>query len=58
MITASDLYVRDFRLFVPSNCVAALTEKDHQQALEMMETNFAANRTPSEDLDLSTLIKG
>jgi nicotinamidase-related amidase len=58
MITASDLYVRDFRLFVPSDCVAGLTERDQQQALEMMEKNFAADRTPSEELDLSNLLTG
>jgi nicotinamidase-related amidase len=57
MITASELYVRDFRLFVPSDCVAALTNKDQQQALEMMEKNFAADCTPSGELDLSDLLK-
>jgi isochorismate hydrolase len=43
MITASDVYVRDFRLFVPSDCVAALTEEDQQKALELMQKNFRAD---------------
>jgi nicotinamidase-related amidase len=54
MITAADLYVRDFRLFVPSDCVAALTEEDQQKALELMQRNFAADIRAAEQLDLST----
>jgi nicotinamidase-related amidase len=33
MITAGDIYVRDFRLFLPSDGVAALTEEDQRRAL-------------------------
>lgn len=57
MITASDLYVRDFRLFVPSDCVGALTQEDQHQALQMMEKNFAADSMPSKKLDLSTVLQ-
>jgi nicotinamidase-related amidase len=28
LMTASDIYIRDFRLFVPRDCVAALTEAE------------------------------
>ncbi len=55
MITASDVYVRDFRLFVPSDCVAALTEEDQQKALELMQKNFHANTTPADELDLPAM---
>ncbi|MFL6464699.1 MAG: cysteine hydrolase family protein, partial [Bryobacteraceae bacterium] len=55
MITAGDVHIRDFGLFVPSDCVAALTEEDQVKALEIMERNFDANTTPAEQLDLSAL---
>ncbi len=55
LITASDVYVRDLQLFVPSDCVAALTDKDQQSALEMMQRNFAADTRPSTELDLDAL---
>jgi nicotinamidase-related amidase len=57
MITASDIYVRDFRLFVPSDCVAALSEKEQRNALALMKANFGADTTPSKKLKLNNLIK-
>lgn len=57
MITASDVYVRDFRLLVPSDCVAALTDSEQRDALKLMEANFGADTTPSAQLDLSALQK-
>jgi nicotinamidase-related amidase len=57
MITAGDLYVRDFRLFVPCDCVAALTEQDQHQALELMRKNFAAQTAKSQQMDLSSICK-
>jgi nicotinamidase-related amidase len=56
MIAAGDVHVRDFGLFVPSDCVAALTEEDHVKALEFMEKNFDAHITPAEQLDLKALL--
>jgi nicotinamidase-related amidase len=55
MITAGDVHVRDLGLFVPSDCVAALTEEDQIKALEFMERNFEADTTPAEQLDLNAL---
>lgn len=56
MITAGDVHVRDFALFVPSDCVAALTEEDQVKALEFMAKNFDADITPAEQLDLKALL--
>jgi nicotinamidase-related amidase len=58
LITASDIYVRDLKLFVPRDCVAALTEEDQQNALELMQRNFAADTRPSTALDLQGLCSG
>jgi nicotinamidase-related amidase len=55
MITAGDIHVRDLGLFVPSDCVAALTEDEQTKALEFMERNFGADTTPAEQLDLNAL---
>ncbi len=55
MTTASDASVREFRLFVPSDRVAALTEEEQHKTLELMQKNFDANTTPSDQLDLSEL---
>ena len=56
MIAASDVYIRDYRLFVPSDCVAALTVRDQRNALKLMKQNFEATTTPSGRLDLSKLL--
>ncbi len=55
MITASDIYVRDYKLLVPSDCVAALTENDQRQALDVMERNYNADTSPSRELHLDPL---
>jgi nicotinamidase-related amidase len=57
MITASDIYIRDFDLFVPSDCVAALTEVEQRNALTLMEKNFGAKTMPADQLDLKKLLK-
>lgn len=55
MITASDIYVRDYKLLVPSDCVAVLTENDQRQALDVMERNYNADTSPSRELHLDPL---
>ncbi len=55
MITAADVYVRDYRLFVPEDCVAALSQSDQHNALELMRKNFGAETRPSSEIDLATL---
>src|SRR5579862_9416569 len=46
-VAAGDLHVRDFRLFVPADCVAALTEREHRRSLDVMKNSFGANTGPS-----------
>jgi nicotinamidase-related amidase len=57
LIAAGDLHVRDFRLFVPSDCVAALTEREHRRSLEVMKNSFGANTGASSRLNLPRLRK-
>ena len=56
MITASDIYVRDLKLFVPEDCVAALTEEDQKNALDLMQRNFGADTRPSDELNLQDMV--
>ncbi len=55
LITAADVYVRDYKLFVPEDCVAALTPSDQQKALELMRKNFGADTRPAGDIELPAL---
>jgi nicotinamidase-related amidase len=57
LIAAGDLHVRDFRLFVPADCVAALTEREHRRSLDVMKNSFDADTTSSSRLNLARLRK-
>ena len=47
--------MRDFKLFIPSDCVVSNTEEDNLHALQQMETVLKANVTAAAELDLKTL---
>jgi nicotinamidase-related amidase len=53
--TANDAYMRDFKVFVPSNCTVSNTEEENDYALKQMETVVKADTTVSEKLDLNAL---
>ena len=55
LVTANDAYMRDFKLFVPVDCVASNTEEENQHALKQMETVLKADISPSTNLDLRKL---
>jgi nicotinamidase-related amidase len=55
LFTANDAYMRDFRLIVPSDCVASNTEEDNRHALEQMRVVLKADVRPSTELDLDAL---
>ena len=57
LIGAGELHVRDFGLFVPADCVAALTEREHRRSLDVMKNSFDADTTPSSRLNLERLQK-
>ena len=57
LIAAGDLHVRDFRLFVPCDCVAALSEREHRRSLDLMKDSFGANTASSSRLNLARLKK-
>jgi nicotinamidase-related amidase len=55
LVTAHDARMRDFRLFVPSDCAAARSKREHVQALAHIESMADANITPSASLRLGSL---
>ena len=57
LFTANDSYMRDYKLVVPRDCVAANTEEDNRYALRQMADVLKADVRPSTELDLGELVK-
>ena len=55
LFTANDAYMRDFKVFVPEDCVVSNTEEENRYALKQMETVVKADTSPSPQLDLKAL---
>jgi nicotinamidase-related amidase len=55
LFTANDAYMRDFKIFIPSDCVVSNTEEENLHALKQMETVLKADTTPGAELDLNAL---
>jgi nicotinamidase-related amidase len=56
LFTASDAYMRDYDVHVPSDCVASLEDLDTRQALRYMQRVLNADTTPSTELDLDAML--
>ena len=55
LFTANDAYLRDFKLFVPSDCSVSQTEEDNQIALKQMERVLKADTRKSTELRLEEM---
>jgi nicotinamidase-related amidase len=55
LFTASDAYIRDYTLMIPSDCVAAIDASEHRFALRHMKRVLKADIRKSSDLDLRKL---
>lgn len=55
LFTASDAYMRGFKIVVPRDCSAANQESYHEQTLELMARVLKADLTPADELDLDSL---
>ena len=53
--TANDAYMRDYKVFVPSDCVVSNTEEENAYALKQMETVLKADTTVASSLELKAL---
>jgi nicotinamidase-related amidase len=57
LFTANDAYLRDYRLFVPRDCVLSNTSRQNTQALELMQRVLHADVRSSLKINLSALQK-
>jgi nicotinamidase-related amidase len=57
LFTANDAYLRDFRIFVPSDCVISNDPKQNQEALKLMERVLKADVRPASQINLVSLRK-
>lgn len=57
LFTANDAYMRDFKVFIPSDCVVSNTEEENRYALRQMEDVLKADVSPAAALDLKSLSK-
>lgn len=57
LFTASDAYMRDLAVVVPSDCVASPDPETKRMALTLMEDVLRADTTPSDRLDLDEMIE-
>lgn len=55
LFTANDAYMRDFELYIPSDCVASNTPEENAYALSQMQKILKADITPSTELDITKL---
>jgi nicotinamidase-related amidase len=55
LFTANDAYMRDYKLVIPEDCVAANSKSLNDFALEQMRTVLKADTRPSTELDLGAL---
>ena len=55
LFTANDAYMRDFSLFVPSDCVVSETAEENEYALQQMAKVLKADTRAADDLDLEKL---
>ena len=55
--TANDAYMRDYKVFVPSDCVVSNSEEENSYALKQMETVLKADTTIASKLDLKAQMK-
>jgi nicotinamidase-related amidase len=57
LFTANDAYMRDYRLLIPSDCIASNTQRENDHALELMKRVLKADTTPSTRLDLDSELR-
>ena len=55
LFTANDGYMRDYRIFVPSDCAVSYPKEENQHALDQMQNVLKADITIAEELDLKAM---
>lgn len=55
LFTANDAYMRDFKIFIPADCVVSESLEENKYALKQMEKVLKADISPSRELDFEEL---
>ena len=55
LFSASDAHLRDYRLFIPQDCVVSQDPTENQRALEFMQRVLDADIAPSTRVDLKAV---
>jgi nicotinamidase-related amidase len=55
LFTANDAYMRDYKLFIPADCVVSNSEQANQYALAQMKEILKATVNPASELDLEKI---
>jgi nicotinamidase-related amidase len=55
LFSANDAYLRDYKLFIPCDCVASNSKAENDAALQLMSKVVKADIRPSTELDLTRL---
>ena len=55
LFTANDAYMRDYKIFVPSDCSASNTEEENEHALKQMQNVLKADISTAKELDLKAI---
>ncbi|MFC7391894.1 cysteine hydrolase family protein [Scopulibacillus cellulosilyticus] len=57
LFTANDAHMRNYKLFIPSDCCASNTKEDNDYALRLMESSLNADIRKEEELVLNEIKK-
>ncbi|WP_371019021.1 cysteine hydrolase family protein [Pseudalkalibacillus sp. JSM 102089] len=57
LFTANDAYMREYDLYIPSDCCASNVKEDNDYALRLMEGNLKASTQASTELDINDLVE-
>jgi nicotinamidase-related amidase len=55
LFTANDAYMRDFKLFIPADCVVSESPQENEYALKQMEKVLKAEIKPADELNFAEL---
>lgn len=58
LFTANDAYMRDYKIWVPQDCCAAVDQRDHKIALKLMQDVLKAEIPSSSEIDFESMKSG
>jgi nicotinamidase-related amidase len=56
LFSANDAYMRDYKLFIPRDCVAAVKSEDNERTLDYVERVLKADVRPSTEINFKEIV--